>query len=411
MVQFRSLKYLLVLAVLLRMLIMPFYFHPDIKTTFFQTSFLGQGVFDIYKYIDKNRENLPLKEDFTYFPLTYFVLGGYEILASPFLGGGFYSWINDASTQVVSETIGIHKYLFILKFLYLIFDVATAFLLTSFFKDIKQKKIAFTLWLFNPFTIILIYFYSNFDVIPVFLTLLSLYFARNEQGRDKIILSGILLGVAAGFKAYPIVFLPFLLLFSKNFKQGLLTLLATFATLFLIILPFISASFQKEALVSGLTTRLFFPGVSIGFGETLMAGVIALSALFFFGQLQREKRMFVWKYYVALLLLLFSFIHFHIQWLLWVAPFLILLITLDGRYKFIVTTLACIAFAIPLLYEDRSMSVGLLSAYSSTYNWLPLPFAVVQKVYDPYIVMSILHSGFIGGSLVLVWQMFREKTE
>src|SRR5581483_3617962 len=89
----------LILAILLRLLIMPFFFHPDIKTYSYQVSFLQKGILNIYSYLPENKAELPLKEEFVYFPLTYFTLGIYQIIASPFLGPDFYSWVSNASAS------------------------------------------------------------------------------------------------------------------------------------------------------------------------------------------------------------------------------------------------------------------------------------------------------------------------
>src|SRR5260221_4694020 len=161
---------ILILAILLRLLIMPFYFHPDIKITYFQTSFLKQGVFDIYSYMEQNKQKLPFKEDFTYFPLTYFSFGGYQMLASPFLGSNFHNWIFDASAYAPTQ-VGIFRYLFILKLPYLVFDILMGLLLTLFFVKLEDKKKVLIYWLFNPIWIIIIYGYSNFDIIPAFISL------------------------------------------------------------------------------------------------------------------------------------------------------------------------------------------------------------------------------------------------
>lgn len=406
MSQIKNLKQLLLLALLIRLLIIPFYFQPDIKTYHFQAYFLREGVFNIYQYLDMHKSELTLKEEFVYFPLTYFFLGGYQTLVSPLLGNNFYTWVSDASSQTFSEAVGIYRYLFLLKLPYLILDITIAFLLMSFFKDPTLKKRAFIFWLFNPFTIVLIYIFSNVDIIPVTLTLLSLLLMKQK----KLLLSGVVLGVAAGFKAYPLLFLPFILLYSNHIRQIIMTVGTTLLTVALIVLPFWSSSFQKATLVSGLTTRIVFPGLSIGFGETLMVGIISMSALFFFIQINKQKNYAdLWKVYLAFLLLLFSFIHFHIQWLLWVAPFFVILLTENKNYRFIGLTLILLAFSIPMLYEDKSMSVALLSVYSYLYNLLPIPFAFVQKIYDPYVVQSVLHSILAGGSLVLIWKIFKEE--
>ena len=100
-----------------------FYFHPDIKTFNFQASFLGKGVIDIYSYLINNKQNLPFKEEFVYFPLSYFALGGYQIAVSPILGSGFNAWLNNASSNAFVIDSSIFRYLIVLKLPYLLLDI------------------------------------------------------------------------------------------------------------------------------------------------------------------------------------------------------------------------------------------------------------------------------------------------
>lgn len=380
---------------------MPFYFHPDIKTTHFQSQFLRQGVIDIYSYLEEQKARLPFKEEFVYFPLTYLFLGTYQIILSPFLGDNFDEWLNNSSGTALNN-IESFRYLLLLKLPYLFFDLAVGLLLLKFFSSEEQKKKVLTLWLFNPFTIILIYIFSNLDIITVFLTIFSILLAREK----KLILSAAILGLAAGFKAYPLIFLPFLLLYCKNIRQGIWAAIACLGILAAIIAPFYSASFQKAAVISGLTTRIIFPGLSIGFGETLMVGVAFLTAFFFIQQLKLVKNIeALWKVYLSVTLLILSFIHFHIQWLLWVGPLLVILVVKESRLSLVILLLTLAAFTIPLLYEDKFMSVALLQGISSLFNLLPIPYAVMSKIYDPYIVQSVLHSLMVGASLVMIWKM------
>lgn len=405
---FRSITFinLFLLAIFIRLLIMPFYFHPDIKTYHFQASFFRQGVWNIYTYLETHKELLPLKEEFVYFPLTYIFLGSYQILISPFLGDNFLSWLSNASSGV-TDSIGIFRYLFLLKIPYLFLDIVIAFLIIKFTDEKVDKRKLFTLWLFNPFSIILIYVFSNIDIIPVTLTILSLLLAYKR----KLILAALLLGIAAGFKAYPLLFLPFLLIYGKGIKQIALMILASIGIFSLIIYPFWSLSFQKAALVSGLTTRIVSSGFSINFGENLIPFIVSFSALFFLNLIKVNKNEIknLPLNYLAVLLLLFSFIHFHIQWLLWIIPFIVLL-SINSEKLFKATLfLIALAFMIPILYDDSFMSVSLLRTYSSLYSLLPTPFSIVQRIYDPYIVQSILHSFILGGSLIIIWQLFKEK--
>ena len=48
------------------------------------------------------------------------------------------------------------------------------------------------------------------------------------------------------------------------------------------------------------------------------------------------------------------------------------------------------AFAVPLMYNDKFMTVSLFTPISSLYSLVPTPYAIVQKVFDPnaFIVMN-----------------------
>lgn len=389
---------LLILAILIRLLVSPFYFHPDIKTYHFQASFLKGGVFNIYQYLADNKERLAIKEDFVYFPLTYFFLGGYQILVSPLLGGNFPGWVSSASQSIFSSP-EIFRYLLILKFPYLLLDIAIAFMLMKLFAGEEQKRRVFTLWLFNPLSIIIIYMFSNVDILPVIFTVLSLLLVNKK----RFVLAALSLGVGAAFKAYPIILVPFLLTNVKTLREKTMILVASLGVFLLSILPFLSsASFRDSTLASGLTTRLFQSGFGIGFGESLMVGIVALSFIYFYYFMEKNQdKEGLYKYFMIVFLLLYSFIHFHVQWLLWVIPFVIIILVKRRETTFYAALLGIIAFLIPTLYEDRFMSIGLLFPVSTLFNLLPLPSFLVSKVYDPFIVQSALHSILLGGSLVL----------
>ncbi len=398
-----GLKRLFLLAILIRLFIMPFYFHPDIKTYHFQAQFLNRGVFNIYDYLEKNKENLPIKEEFVYFPLTYFFLGSYQLIANAFLGTGFSEWLSDASQTAVNR-IGVFRYLFILKLPYLILDLLIPFLLIGFFKEKKEQRKFFILWLFNPVSIVIIYIFSNVDIIPVILSLMSILLFRDRQ----IFKSALLLGISAGFKPFTLLLLPIFLLFNKRLKEAVKYVLTTTLTLGLIIIPFWSNAFFHSALLSGLTTRIAYPGISVGFGESLMIGVVVLFGFYFWTLMRKTKGLNdIWLYMFSLLLLLFSTIHFHVQWLFWVMPFLVIISIFRKDLTKLILLWLNMAFLIPILYNDQAMNVSLLSAISLLYTTLPTIFVIVQKIYDPYLLQSILHSIIFALSLILVSKIFR----
>lgn len=386
-------KRLLVLAIILRLLVAGFLFHPDIKTINFQASFLKKGVFNIYTYLVENKKSLTLKDDFVYFPLTYFTLGGYQWIASGVLGKGFESWLADAGSSTVVENPNIFKYLVVLKFPYLVLDVLIAFLLMKFFENKEDKRKAFVFWLFNPFTIIIIYAFSNIDIFSVVLTILSFLMIKKE----KLFSASLLLGLASGFKLYPLLFIPFLFLVGRNLKEKIVLSITPLITFGIIILPFISKAFFQSALVSGLTTGIF----------TSDFATLALSFLFFYAVLF-DKKINLFNYWISMFLIIFSFALFHVQWLLWIAPFLVILSVKKPEYSWLLFLFGMIAFAIPALFQDRYMTISLFRVYSVWFDMLPTPFTFVQKVYDPANIQAVFHSVLAAGNLVMIYKIFKE---
>lgn len=395
-------KKLIILAIALRLLVASFIFHPDIKTFNFQASHLRHGVFNVYSYLIDNKENLPLKENFVYFPLTYLTLGGYQAIIAPIMGPGFDSWLSNADSFGVVTNPNIFKYLFALKLPYLILDVVIAFVLLAYFKNKDLGKKAFTIWLFNPFTIFIIYAFGNVDIFPVTLVLLSLLFIK----KDKKSLAALMLGLAAGFKIYPLLFVPFLFASGKSLNEKIKLSIIPFGIFGAISLPFLSPAFLESTLISGLTTRLFNPGIGVGFGESIIVGLMLLSALFFYCLLI-DKKPNMFNYFLTTLLIIFAFSHFHVAWLLWIAPFAVILAVKVPKLSGTIFMLSVIAILIPIFYQDRSMSISLFRIYSTWFDLLPTPFTAIQKFFDPYSLQSILHSLFAGGAGILVYKLFK----
>ncbi len=397
-------KKLVALAIILRLLVAAFIFHPDIKTFNFQASFLRNGVFNIYSYLVDNKEILPLKENFVYFPLTYLTLGSYQAVVAPLMGEGFDSWLTNADSFGIVADTNIFRYLILLKLPYLVLDIAIAFILLKYFNDKKMGKKAFTFWLFNPFTIFIIYAFGNVDIFPVILVLGSLLFIT----REKPVLAALMIGLAASFKIYPLLFIPFLFVSGKSLKEKLKLVAIPFGVFGAISLPFLSPAFLESTLISGLTTRLFNPGINVGFGESIVVGLMLLSGLFFYSLLV-DKKPNMFNYFLTTLLIIFAFSHFHVAWLLWLAPFAIILAVKVQKLSGIIFMLSIAAILIPIFYQDRSMSISLFRIYSTWFDLLPTPFVAIQKFFDPFSLQSILHSLFAGGSGILVYEIFRKE--
>ena len=378
-------KKLILGAIFLRLLVMPFLFHPDIKVYSFQASHLKQGVWNIYE-----------REEFVYQPLTYLFLGSYQTLIQP-LARGLDGWLADSSGEAITNP-SLYWYLILLKVPILIFDFLIGFLLYK----LMGKKALF-LWLFNPLTIVLLYIFSNVDIFPLFFVLLSCLFYK----KDKNLLSAIALGVGAGFKMYPLLLLPFFLISQKDWRRMIIYLAGALGTFFLILMPFMGPAMLQSSLVSGLSTRIFQGQMPLGFGESLYPAVIGLVVIYLLAYLKKNISMENWI--VILLLTLFSFIHFHIQWLMWGAPFVLMVWLKNEKIKPLLLVAILLAFSIPLMYNDKFMGASLFTPISSLFSLIPTPFAVVQKVFDPYVIQGVLHSALVGITIMLGYKLLKDE--
>jgi len=135
-----------------------------------------------------------------------------------------------------------------------------------------------------------------------------------------------------------------------------------------------------------------------------------LSALFFKAWLI-DKKPKVFNYWLTVLLIIFSFSHFHIAWLLWIAPFFVILAVKNIKLSLPLFFLSVAGILIPLLYQDRSMSISLFRVYSTWFDLLPTPFTVIQRFFDPYNLQSILHSLMAGGAGIVSYILFKSREE
>ena len=142
-------------------------------------------------------------------PITYFLTFIY-IIFDPLLPRGVFSdfFTNTAYTPDllsvpfrISEP-GLFTYLFITKMPFLAFDLLLGFMLLYLLKDSKQSLLAFKLWMINPVTLYVSYAFGQYDIIPVFFIILSLYFLQNERMKSTMLS----LGVASAFKTFGLLF-------------------------------------------------------------------------------------------------------------------------------------------------------------------------------------------------------------
>ena len=248
-----------------------------------------------------------------------------------YLFGLVYLFIPTADVQRVYF---LHSSVFSL--LMLVFLFLTIRLLYAMLSD--RKWLAYLMLL--PGT--LYFAYNRFDILPAFLTLWSLSLLR----RQKFITTGILLGIGTLTKWYPALLLPIYLSYDYALhKRVNWKMILTFTvTCILIALPtlltggldaflspyFLHASRGFERVSLPVLLSLLFWNIGLNPSTVLMTYTfLALqflpSPLSLCAHIDTDEKLLQWNILVIGAFIVFSRI-FSPQWLLWLMPFLILVV-------------------------------------------------------------------------------------
>ncbi len=360
----KDIKIIFVFTLILRLILAPLFYHPDIKSQNFHFQFLSQGVVNIYQYINENKQNLPYRDTFNYLPLTYIAFGAEQILLRPFLPVDFFTWLNDwGATQ--NNYPNLFYFMLILKLPYIFFDLGIGYLLYKLY----GKKIL-SIWLFNPLSLYLIYILANFDIVPVFFSVLSFYFL--EKSRNP--LAFIFLGIATALKLYPLLFFPFFIFYHPtNIKKIIGNTFSFLLPLIISVFPFIFNPFFIQAFSgSGLTQKITeFKILNIPIYPLIY---IIILARYYFSKNKNLERSFLW-----LFLAFIVFVNFHPQWLLWFLPFILLPISKTKFNTIIFILIILLSLLYIVLINDQYLFWGHLIPIDLNFINISSPYLIVTQ--------------------------------
>ena len=403
----RFISIVLTIGIVLRIVLSLTTYHSDIIPFDFAGKIIASGnITNFYDYLWDLPDKDPIlkvypRNLFNYPPLPYFFLGSFSLITT---------WIVDPVIHNnfvfdFKSTLGnpqLNLLLFLLKFPYFFFDIAITYLLMSFFKTETEKKWAFALWMFNPVNLYATYMIGQFDIIPTFLTVLALYFAVNKK---SLILSAILLGLGAGFKIFPLLFIIPLAFAKTDWSSRIKILLVASITYLASAFPFIfSDGFRRTAMLAGQTTKSFYAQIPISGGESV---ILFLATIIFFYILFMYKKTSVedlWKKFFSVLLIFFIFTHFHPQWFLWTMPFFVIDLVYT-KFKHLPLFIGLLFVYIGMItFFDSGLSIGLFSAVNPALYNLPPFWNLLRLSLDINMSRSILHTVFVGISAYYIYE-------
>ena len=383
----KSLFYKLILAaIIFRLFLAAFLYHPDLKTQYFHGQFLTKGVFNIYDYLNINRFNLGYSDTFNYPPLAYVFFGSHYAVSQLLLGNNLDAWINDWSADYLFRP-GLFTNLLILKLPYLIFDLLTLYFLTKLITH--NQKLITILWLYNPVSWYAIYAIGQFDILPVLATVLTLYFIKNQ----KFALAGLMLGIGAAFKTYPILLLPALFIVIPKLKDKIISTILGLG-IWIIGLLF---NGSLGSLQSGLTMRILALGIPVsGSQSILLFPFVYFLALWY---LFKNPKNIIW-FFFSVTVSVITFSQFHFQWVLWSMPFLTILVFKQRSLIIPAIGFITLAFAHQLLLNDQYSLIALFSPINPYLAGIPSIPNLIKFPLD--LVNTFIQTGIFASGIYLI---------
>ncbi|MFH0864262.1 MAG: hypothetical protein V1858_04195 [Candidatus Gottesmanbacteria bacterium] len=298
----------------------------------------------------------------------------------------------------------VNFYIFIWKLPYLIFDLGTAYLLTKFFINQKQKILAFALWMLNPWTIYTTFMFGQCDIIPTFAIVLALLLAYKKQS----LLAILTLGLAIAFKSYPLMILPaFCLILSANPLMFIGYFFLGLAPTIISDLPFYSSlPWRQDVLFSFQSQFLTSPAIPAGNGENVLLFPLIWALILGGTYLAKVKVNSLWAVCLAIFLGLFSISYYYPQWVIWMSPFIVILLVKNPRLITITGTLFILWLILISLFE-RSLTIGLFSPLWPALHNIPSFGEAINPIYPALSLKSIIRGLFAAPGLYLIYKLSR----
>jgi Gpi18-like mannosyltransferase len=404
----RKLLAWLIPAVILRLFFASFFFHPDIKSQHFHAQFLSRGVVNIYDYIAANLDKLPYKDTFNYPPLTYFVLGGWDKIAGLIVGQSHLTaWLNDWGPGGYFSPL-MFEFLLVLKFPYLLLDLATGFLLVKYLSDPKLKTPLLYIWFFNPVSLYAVYMLGQFDIICAFLTVLALLLIKQKN----LWPAALCLGLGAALKSYPLLLFPFLLFRIKNIREFIYSFGAFLFGFAGPMLPVINSTAYRYTMThSNLMQSIFISGLDVSATQKIPFYVI----FYFFILLVswgRRKNLDLLPEFFSAVFFVILVSDFHAQWIVWSLPFLALLwVRLKQACRPLFLAVVVGYFLTVFLVPDQYVLLGILSPLNSQTVIFPPLSEMVKQLIDPLLLQGFFRTILVGSGLWLLYLTWKSYAE
>lgn len=350
-------------------------FHPDIQALNAGGQLIANGlILNLYEYSSD-------KIIFNYPPAIYWFFGFFNF--------------------VFGDNLGF------LKLSYLPFDIALGLLLMKIV-DPKKSVLALSIWIFNPVSLYTTYMMGQFDIIPTFFSMFSIFLAL----KNKLGWAALSLGFGVAFKLYPIFLLVPLIILGKGLREKIKLLFLASIPYLVSILPYLpSEGFKSYALLANQSSKSLYANIPVSGGESILIFPVLLILFYLFIWNKGANKFWLWRFYLIPLLLFFMFTHFHPQWLIWMMPFLILGLII-GKFKNILAIFIIFgSWFMSLFFFDPSLTIGIFSPLFPALQNTGSIWQILSISVDYNSSRSIIQTVFVGASAYLIYDNLKDKSK
>ena len=311
----RKYWFILMIGLILRLVVAGLTFHPDLVTPAKASAIVFQEkTLDFYG----NSFKVAPGEILDDLPLSYLISLPFHGLIRPLVSEDLEN-IFFANRSVLFGLPNFWFYLIYIKFPFIIFDLSLGILLVLIM-EAYQKKIL-TIWMFNPITLWVALAIGQADIYPSFFILLSFFFLRKNNLNN----AALSLGFGGAIKSAPFLLVPLLIGFCKTWRQRLTVLLLSIIPYLVTVIPYLgSSNFKENALFAPQLSKMLYATIPLSGIESIfiVPTFILFLYLIFFSKKQVDNDFLSCGISIFLAILMFT--HFHMQWLLWAMPFLLI---------------------------------------------------------------------------------------
>ncbi|MBI2599560.1 hypothetical protein HYW43_01415 [Candidatus Daviesbacteria bacterium] len=375
---------IIIFGVVIRVLLSVMTFHPDMQVFEQAGKLVASGnILNLYDFTSNSVV-------FNYPPAIYLFHGIFSFLFS-ILG--------------ISEITQFNINLILLKIPYLVFDLLIGLVLLKLFNSERKSLLAFSLWMFNPINLYATYMMGQFDIIPTFFIILSIYFVV----KNKLEWAALALGGGIAFKLSPVFLVIPLIVLGRNYIDRVKLLVLAMIPYLISVIPFLpSSSFRATALFANQSSKSLYANIPVSGGESII--LFPASLLIFFLIIWSNKpRMEMSKLYLIPLLLFFIFTHYHPQWLIWITPLIIIELITDGFKNILPYLLIFASWVISLFFFDPSLTLGIFSPIAPALYNTPSLWALLGVNIDYNLARSLSQTILVSASLYLIYRFLSKK--